>query len=119
MIANVLGTEYTITVKPYLKDEYFQKNNCDGYCDSVDHKIVICDMKTHPLLQNESRLYCDKIQSNILRHELIHAFFSESGLQDSAGVYTSAWTKNEELVDWIAIQFPKILKVFKKCNCVE
>ena len=25
----------------------------------------------------------------------------------------------EEMVDWIAIQFPKILKAFQKCECVE
>ena len=119
MIINVLGTEYKVIINSYDENAYFKKNDCDGYCDSVNYEIVLCDMKTHPSLENESREYCDKIQRGILRHELVHAFFNESGLQDSAEVYTSAWTKNEEMVDWIAIQFPKILKAFQKCECVE
>lgn len=119
MIISVLGTEYNILEKKYNDDEYFKKNDSDGYCDSVNCEIVLCDMKTHPMLENESREYCDKIQRAILRHELVHAFLNESGLKDSAGVYTSAWSKNEEMVDWIAIQFPKILKAFQKCECTE
>jgi hypothetical protein len=47
-----------------------------------------------------------------LRHEIVHAFFNESGLRESTNHFEGAWCKNEELVDWIAIQFPKIHKVY-------
>lgn len=42
----------------------------------------------------------------MLRHELIHAFFCEAGLDD--------YSSNEQLVDWIAIQSPKIFKIFQE-----
>ena len=52
-----------------------------------------------------------------LRHEIIHAFAYESGLWgDSEG--TLAWAQNEEMTDWLAIQFPKMEKVFKECDCL-
>lgn len=38
-------------------------------------------------------------------------FFAESGLRSN-----SDFAENEELVDWIAIQFPKIAKVFSDLN---
>ncbi len=48
--------------------------------------------------------------TKFLRHEVIHAFFSESGLDD--------YSSNEELVNWIAIQFPKMLQVFKEIEAI-
>lgn len=48
--------------------------------------------------------------NEVLRHEVIHAFFSESGLDD--------YSSNEELVNWIAIQFPKMLQVFKELEAI-
>lgn len=47
----------------------------------------------------------------IERHELIHAFLYECGLNDS-----SDWARNEELIDWLAIQFPKINVLFEKAG---
>lgn len=35
---------------------------------------------------------------------MIHAFFDESGLE--------SYSDNEELVDWLAVQIPKINDVF-------
>ena len=41
--------------------------------------------------------------------------FRRGGLTSSSnGV--DCWAKNEEMVDWIAIQYPKIKKVFKQLN---
>lgn len=49
-----------------------------------------------------------------LRHEITHAFLNESGLSDNANQYRHSWAINEEMVDWIAIQSPKIFKVFQE-----
>ena len=38
---------------------------------------------------------CEKIT---LRHEIVHAFYYESGLADSSFVYDGAWAKNEEMM---------------------
>ena len=48
------------------------------------------------------------MEKRILRHEIIHAFAFESGLADD-----SAWAMDEEMTDWIAHQFPKMLAAFK------
>jgi hypothetical protein len=40
---------------------------------------------------------------------------AESGL-DGNGNSCDCWELNEEMVDWFAIQSPKIFKVFKELN---
>ena len=51
----------------------------------------------------------EELEKKVLRHEIIHAYLGESGLRSS-----SEWAENEEMVDWFAIQFPKILKTFSE-----
>lgn len=46
------------------------------------------------------------------RHELVHAFLWESGLD------VQSWANNEEIVDWIAIQFNKMLVAFKEADVI-
>ena len=43
-----------------------------------------------------------------IRHEITHAILFESGLD-----HNTEWARNEEIVDFIAIQFPKLLEIFK------
>lgn len=50
-----------------------------------------------------------------MRHEVIHAFLFESGLAENSNT-SDAWAVNEEMVDWLAIQAPKIFSTFKKMN---
>lgn len=59
------------------------------------------------MIENNLCGYCDLIE----RHELIHAFLYECGLNDS-----SDWARNEELIDWLAIQLPKINVLFEKAG---
>jgi hypothetical protein len=42
--------------------------------------------------------------NEVMRHELVHAFFYESGLCE--------YSDNEQLVDWIATQYDKLHKAF-------
>lgn len=114
MKVNVLGTEYEIVQKDYSDEPLFEKRGIDGYCDDIDKIICVCNMKTFPQWQDETEEYCKKAQNYTLRHEIIHAFFNESGLQESTAAFQGGWAKNEEMVDWIAIQFPKIKKVFEE-----
>ena len=57
-------------------------------------------------------------EEETLRHEIVHAFLNESGLMDSTFAYDGGWSKNEEMVDWLAIQIPKIHKVFEEAGCL-
>lgn len=54
-----------------------------------------------------------------MAHEILHAFFNESGLIDNANVFNKSWPKNEEMVDWFAIQSPKIFKVYEELGILE
>jgi len=54
----------------------------------------------------------EKYRKQVIRHELVHAFLFESGLD------ASSWGKNEEIVDWIAIQSLKLFEAFMKVDAI-
>ncbi|MEG0944380.1 MAG: hypothetical protein RSD74_02070 [Angelakisella sp.] len=113
MKINILGTDYTVSRKRYEQDEYFKDNNAMGYCDEALKTIVVCDLQTCPGEDCGNSEALKIIEKETLRHEIIHAFLHESGLQ-SAATYKGSWAKNEEMIDWIAIQFPKMQKTFEQ-----
>ena len=115
---NILGTDYTIERREYKADPLFEKMECDGYCDGMLKLIVVCIFQTHPLYEEDSDNRCELAEKETLRHEIVHAFFNESGLKGSSLQYGGGWAKNEEMVDWIAIQFPKLLQAFKDADCM-
>lgn len=111
---NVLGTEYSIERKKFKDEPAFEKRGIDGYCDGRLKKIAYCEMVTHPNFVDESKEYAEICENYTLRHEIVHAFFNESGLMESSACYTGGWSQNEELVDWIALQGEKIFKAWQE-----
>lgn len=111
MKVNVLGTEYSINFFSKLDDP--KLNDVDGYMEPYTKKIVIDNMAPvgtpDPLLLERIDLHKIKV----LRHEIVHAFLTESGLRDN-----SQWASDEELVDWIAYQIPKMVKAMKEAECL-
>lgn len=106
MKINILGTEYTITQSNKVDD--LNLENCDGYCDYSVKKIVIDTFQEAPnSVQN-----LEEYRKQVIRHELVHAFLNESGLNGES------WGRNEEIVDWIAYQFPKLLKAFEEGGAI-
>ena len=96
---NILGENYTInlnTPREVLTD-------CDGECSRYDKTISIVDIEEifdgNGTEEGRQKRYAEGV-----RHEVIHAFFEESGLDN--------YSENEELVQWLAIQFPKMVEVF-------
>lgn len=118
MTVDILGTQYTVTVKKYDEDEAFSRRSIDGYCDGWAKQIVICDISTYPGWDHEQAETIAQAQRNTLRHEIVHAFFSESGLSDSSSQVEGPWAKNEEMIDWIAMQGPKLVKAWKDTECI-
>ena len=117
MQVNVLGTPYEIIVKKYDEDEAFKDQECDGYCASATHKIVLCDLHSLDRWKNETEETIQAFAKQTLRHEIVHAFFNESGLiQNTNSV--GAWAVNEEMVDWIALQGEKIYKAWQEVNAL-
>lgn len=118
MQVNILGTPYEIVVKKYDEDEAFDRRSIDGYCDTYAKKVVVCDLKTSEDWEHEEKETIEICQKQILRHEIVHAFLSESGLQSSAHKNDRSWSYNEEMVDWIALQGEKIYKAWQEANAI-
>lgn len=104
---NVLGTKYTVKEANDRTDPKLKE--CDGYCDDTIKLCVVDDMKETSLM---SKSDLDLYKKKVIRHELIHAFLFESGLANNS------WAANEEMVDWIAYQFPKLKKAFEEINAL-
>lgn len=115
---NILGTKYAIIFCNYQNDISFEKHKIDGYCDGITKSIHVCNMNTYPGYESESPEYCKKIETHILKHEIIHAFLNESGLQSSAVSIDGSWAENEEMVDFFACQFSKIYDVYKELGLI-
>ena len=113
---NVLGTEYTIETHKISEDETMKNNQWSGYCDEEQKLIVVADMTEKQYVDIDSVEGQDKYRKKILRHEITHAFLNESGLSDCSSAPLHAWAKHEEMVDWFAIQSPKIFRAFKELD---
>jgi hypothetical protein len=116
LIINVLGTEYKIEFK-LLKDDNDLKT-CDGYCDNHTNTIVVRNYTEDERKEDNMTGNLDEYNKKVLRHEIVHAFLYQSGLSVNSMQYSRGWSQCEEMVDWIAIQFPKILKAFQDTNCL-
>lgn len=118
LTANVLGTEYKIETRKVSEDKFLKENHLSGYCSEDECLIVIADLNEEQYFPNMTDFEKEIYRKKTLRHELFHAFLNESGLQDSALRPECPWSKNEEMVDWFAIQSPKIFKVFKELDLI-
>ena len=102
----ILGEVWTIKVVELIDggtDNY-------GCCDITSQVIKIRKILEHTDFDSLENCY-----KQTIRHEIIHAFFYESGL-DNCSDASGPWAINEEMVDWFAIQGPKIFKLWKDLN---
>ena len=109
MTVNVLGVDYTIKKSNRVEDLGLE--HADGYCDHSTKTIVIDTFKNYEGLPDALGNFSE-YEKKVLRHELVHAFLFESGLS------ANSWAKDEEIVDWIACQFPKLQSTFAQCNAI-
>lgn len=105
VIAEILGVGYVIERKLEADDVLLK--NLDGYCDESIKYIAVC--KHIDELDNLKNMV--EFENKVLRHEIIHAYLSESGLGEC-----SEWAKNEEMVDFFARQLPKIVTTMNELN---
>lgn len=115
---DILGTTYTIRFDlDYKKHKSLDSSHglCDYYLKQI--KLVKCSCENADN-KNDKKNILDRHQKHVLRHEIIHAFLHESGLYEQSNKADN-WSQNEEMVDWFAIQFPKIQKVYKKLKVEE
>lgn len=110
---NILGTEYDVIIKSLKKDPKLE--GLDGYIDYSIKTIVI----NEAVFKRDDPKLVEKLEepiNNILRHELVHGFIHESGLDCNYNT--------EVLVEWIARMLPKMYTaskevVFTKKDIIE
>lgn len=105
MKINILGTDYEIIKQ--TKTENSKLDDKWAYIEPYSKKIIVDVDLGFGQDDNDTAERQDLFALKVLRHEIIHAFFIESGLADNCD-----YAINEELIDWIAIQFPKITESF-------
>jgi hypothetical protein len=105
MDLSILGTIYDYMEIDANKDQ--KMHEVDGYCDGSSHTIRVNNNYGNSILNMADLKNYKKL---VQRHEIIHAFLCESGLQE--------YSNNEIIVEWIAKQFPKLLDTFKAIKAI-
>jgi hypothetical protein len=112
MKVDILGTEYEMLMRTREEDKDLKE--LDGYCCSYEKIIVILDPSE---FDDSDKSKAERLKE-IKRHEITHAFLSESGLKWESHKPDKPWAKNEEMIDWFAIQSPKMLKAFGQADAL-
>ena len=106
----ILGSEWRICFLHQEDDKYLK--NADGYTDKTVRKIVVTAFQTEDSELGDWDSYMKKN----LRHEILHAYLYESGLGEN---FTHPDYGHDELmIDFVAIQFPKILTTFEEAEAL-
>lgn len=105
---NVLGTEYEIIFDATTETHPIIGEN-DGCVDFTTKTIYIAEME----VSNDTWQDIEQYKRATVRHEIVHAFLQESGL-----AHNSKWGRDETLVDWIALQFPKMAIAFESVEVI-
>lgn len=103
---DILGTQYEVITQtekenPKLKD-------ANGLCEVYSKRIILDVSSKDDEMAFEN---IDKFYSKVVRHEIVHAFFHEAGLDK--------YMDDETLVDVIAILMPKIYNAMKQVDIVS
>ena len=108
-IINVLGINYSIKTNAKRCDDL----NANGLCETQSKILYLNDFQEQAKDTESLELLTTSYRNKVLRHEIVHAFLFESGMSNnSCGV--KSWATNEEMVDWFAIQSPKIFKIYQE-----
>lgn len=103
MNINILGTDYEIISQ--TEKENPKLTNADGIAELYDHKLIIDFSIGNP---KDTWNNIDEYFKKVIRHEMIHAIFHESGIEE--------WQQDEHLVDFLAMQYEKFEKLLNDEN---
>jgi hypothetical protein len=116
----ILGIKYTVEVRNPNDDSQLAKGP-DGYTDVNSKKIILANLYDTTAYHYISQ-YPESIlgkYKHVFRHEITHAFLHECGLGSCSGKTNLPWAINEEMVDWISIQAPKLYKIWEKLGLLD
>lgn len=104
----ILGQKYKLLLHTDEDDPKLKEWN--GYHEPYSKKIVVDSELVE--CTNKATLGAENPEvylRHIYRHEVMHAFFEESGI-----TYLFDKDKEDFMVDWIARMYPKMKKVFEE-----
>ena len=103
---NILGTEYSFE----HNSPWLEKQGLDGVCGRYDKRIVV--REAADMLEDIDDMKAKEVRHNeTCRHEVIHGFFGEAGLEN--------YNTDEALVTFLAVNFPKMAKIFSENGWME
>lgn len=103
MKQSILGTEYEIVSQ--TENENPKLIGADGLAELYEHKLII-DFTTGDSKNTWNNI--DEYHKKVMRHEMIHAIFHESGLEK--------YQQDETLVDFLAQQYSKFEQLLNDKN---
>ena len=106
-IMKIFGTDYTFE----HNTEMCTKLNIDGMCQQYNRKITVRNM--NDMLEDDADADAKKKMryNEVCRHEAIHGYFGEVGLE--------RYNNDETLVTFLAVNFPKMVELFKSQGWLE
>lgn len=121
-LIDVLGSKYDVIIRKFLTPPFVGSGAMAlGLTIQPVREIYILDvfslqrnkekLNEYATDQKSLRRLCDGLieyMKATLRHEIIHAFLFESGLQTCAFTIEGPWAENEEMIDWFANMIPKM-----------
>lgn len=106
---NILGTFYRIEITTPDKD--VRMADKDGLTDPSTKRILINDFsqvrEEDPADALDNKVW---FRDQVMRHEIIHAFLTESGCVD-------AFWHTEDMVNWLAYMEPRLHAAFVDAGC--
>ncbi len=110
---NLNEKEWTLYLRNHDHDSVLKDNDYSGYCDELRKVIIIGHIDKKDITDEfESKEYRKKAliekYGDTIRHEIIHAMLFSCGLGFDSLKCNGSWAVNEEMVDWFAINIPKI-----------
>lgn len=106
----ILGKVWELLERSEAEDSRLK--DCDGYCDWTVRQMIVEREMQGSLIDME--VYIRKVK----RHEIVHAFLCECGLNECSSP-SDAWARNEELVDWVARMGPEIYEAWKAADALD
>ena len=106
---SILGSNWDIHESDEIQEP--RLIGADGFCDDSVKEIFVDSLKK--IDKSCAKKNLESYKKKVLRHEITHAFLCESGLSEC-----SDWATNEEMVDWIARQGPKLMDAWSAAKCL-
>lgn len=103
---NILGETWKLVFDEKLNNQW-------GVCDYTVRTIKICPSMTEPKIPDDRLIDMELHSHKVLRHEIIHAMITEGGMRNK-----DKW-KDEDMIDWISLQYPKMQKLFEELGIEE